>query len=386
MKTSHINTDDALTARLQEVCAKFRIPGQLVHYETIVSGNINTTYKVVCESGTGDDKTWIPYIAQQVNQYVFNDPIRMMNNIDLVTEHIMSKQQNRGLNDRRYRLHYHHTADRKNYYITPNNEFWRLTNYVDESVGFDSTRNPQVLRMVGKAFGQFQAQLIDFDASQLVETIPNFHNTRIRLETLFSHAQEDPCGRCENVAPELEFIYAQKDRCSELSRSYELGLLPPRVTHNDTKSNNVLLDKDSLEPLVVIDLDTVMPGLAAYDFGDAVRFAANNATESETDLSKVFLNLDLYRAFTQGYIQASANFLTKEEMETMASGALTITVELASRFLDDYITGDHYFKTSYPGENLDRARCQIALAKDMIQKFSQMDQIIEETARKVLKL
>ncbi|MCD8143994.1 MAG: aminoglycoside phosphotransferase family protein [Oscillospiraceae bacterium] len=383
MEINHISAGDPVAARLQEICTVFRIPGRLVEYEQITCGHINTTYKVVCESGQGDDKARIPYIAQRVNQYVFNEPVQMMRNIDLVTEHIMSKQPQSGREGRRYRLHYHHTAERRNYYVTPDNEFWRLTNYVDESVGFSATRNPKVLHMVGKAFGQFQAQLVDFDASQLVETIPNFHNTRKRLETLFAHVEEDPCGRCGEVAEEIEFLYVQRDRCSELSRSYELGLLPPRVTHNDTKANNVLLDKDTLEPLVVIDLDTVMPGLAAYDFGDAVRFAANNAAENEPDLSKVSLNLDLYRSFAEGYIQSTANFLTKEEMATMASGALTITVELASRFLDDYITGDRYFMIGYPTENKVRARSQIALAKDMIQKFEEMDRIVRETALKV---
>ena len=370
-------------SRLEEVCNAFRIPGRLIDYHLITDGNINTTYKVICESGSGDSTVRIPYIAQRVNQYVFKDPVQMMHNIDLVTGHIMQKQASLGKNDRRYRLHFHHTADRKNYYITDNGEFWRLTNFIDDSIGFNSTRDPKVLKMVGKAFGQFQAQLTDFDASQLTETIPDFHNTRKRLDTLFAHVEEDPCGRCAEMAEEIEFFYAQKDRCSELSRSYELGFLPKRVTHNDTKSNNVLLDKDTQEPLVVIDLDTVMPGLAAYDFGDAVRFAASNAAENEPDLSKVSLNLELYRAFSEGYIQATANFLTKEEMETMASGALTITVELASRFMDDYITGDKYFKISYPDENKVRTRNQIALAKDMIRHFEEMDRIVEETVQKV---
>lgn len=375
--------DPSAAEKLQDVCTAFRIPGKLVSYELMTNGNINTTYKVVCADGSGPSAAGIPYIAQKVNQYVFEDPIQMMRNIDLVTEHIMAGQRKRGPDSRRYRLHFHHTAERKNYYINDAGEFWRLTNFVEDSIAFNSTRDPKVLYMVGQAFGRFQAQLIDFDAGQLTETLPDFHNTRKRLETLFAHAAEDPCGRCSEMAAELEFLHSQTDRCSELSRSRELGLLPLRVTHNDTKSNNVLLDKDTLEPLVVIDLDTVMPGLAAYDFGDAVRFAANNTMENDPDLSKVSLNLDLYRAFAEGYIQAAANFLTEEEIDTMASGALTITVELASRFLDDYITGDRYFKIDYPTENRIRTQNQIALAKDMILHFDEMNQIVQETARRV---
>jgi hypothetical protein len=372
--------DDNILAELQEVCRMFRIPGKVCDYRKLTSGNINTTYVVVCESVQRGMVVRIPYTAQKINRYVFHDPVSMMRNIDLVTEHIMEKNRKAGRSERRSRLHFHHTEDRKNYYFTENGDFWRLSNFVENSVAFDQTEDPQVLRMVGKAFGRFQAQLCDFDASQITETIPDFHNTGKRLETFFTHVAEDPLGRCGEVTQEISFLRQQRGETSRLSEMQCSGKLPTRVTHNDTKSNNVMLDEDTLEPLVVIDLDTVMPGLAAYDFGDAVRFAANTAAENEKDLSKVSLNLELYRAFAEGYISATAKILTKEEIQSMAYGAVTITIELASRFLDDYITGDKYFKTHYPGENLDRARCQIALAKDMIQKFSQMEQIVREIA------
>ncbi|MGN0298015.1 MAG: phosphotransferase enzyme family protein [Lachnospiraceae bacterium] len=367
---------------LKNVCEHFCIPGTIVEYRKITSGNINTTYSVVCESIQDDVAVRIPYIVQRVNQYVFNDPIRMMQNIDLVTEHMLGKNGKNGMDNRRNRLHFHHTSDRKNYYIN-NGEFWRLFNYVEDSIGFDTTTDPRVLYMVGKAFGQFQAQLRDFDANQLTEIIPDFHNTKKRLETFFNHVKEDSCGRCGEVQEEIAFLQSQQERCSKLSIMAAEGSIPLRVTHNDTKSNNVLLDKDSLQPLVVIDLDTVMPGLAAYDFGDAVRFAANTAEENEKDLSKVSLDLNLYRAFSEGFIEATASFMTEAELDSMALGALTLTVELASRFLDDYITGDKYFTTHYPGENLDRARCQIALAKDMLDKFDEMERIVKETSRNV---
>jgi Ser/Thr protein kinase RdoA (MazF antagonist) len=307
----------------------------------------------------------------------------MMHNIDLVTEHILNKNRQKGINNRRTRLHFHHTADRKNYWFAGGEEagdFWRLTNCVEDSIGPENTHDPKVLAMVGKAFGQFQRQLCDFDASQLTETIPNFHNTPLRLSQLLRHAQEDPCVRRQEVEEELSFFRLQQENCGHLVRQWQQGNLPLRVTHNDTKSNNVLLDRETLEPLVVIDLDTVMPGLAAFDFGDGVRFAASTAPENEEDLSKVALDLSLYQAFAQGYIGETANFLTTEEISSMAEGAITITVELAARFLDDYLTGDHYFTTHFPKENLVRARCQIALAQDMMRHYDEMVQIVETVA------
>jgi hypothetical protein len=373
--------DPQIAAELREVCQQFRIPGAIYDYRVMTAGNINTTYLVVCESIQHGMSVRIPYTAQKINRYVFQDPVSMMRNIDLVTQHIMEKNRKAGRCERRTRLHFHHTANRDNYYVTESGHFWRLSNYVEDSVAFNQTSDPKVLEMVGKAFGQFQAQLCDFDASQITETIPDFHNTAKRLETFFAHVEEDPCGRCQEVQEEIAFLREQRAGTSQLSQQYLSGELPMRVTHNDTKANNVMLDKDTLEPLVVIDLDTVMPGLAAYDFGDGVRFAANTAGESEKDLSKVSLDLGLYTAFAQGFISATAGFMTQAELDSMARGAVTITIELASRFLDDYITGDKYFKTNFPGENLVRARCQIALAKDMISKYPQMEEIVRRIAK-----
>jgi hypothetical protein len=374
-------TDPQIAAELQEVCQHFRIPGVVCDYRVMTAGNINTTFLVVCESTQHGMSIRIPYTAQKINRYVFQDPVSMMRNIDLVTQHIMDKNRKAGRCERRTRLHFHHTANRDNYYVTESGHFWRLSNYVEDSVAFNQTSDPKVLEMVGKAFGQFQAQLCDFDASQITETIPDFHNTAKRLDTFFAHVEEDPCNRCQEVQEEIAFLREQRIPASQLSQQYLSGQLPARVTHNDTKANNVMLDKNTLEPLVVIDLDTVMPGLAAYDFGDGVRFAANTAGESEQDLSKVSLDLELYTAFAQGFISATAEFMTQAELDSMARGAVTITIELASRFLDDYITGDKYFKTHFPGENLVRARCQIALAKDMMAKFPQMDAIVRRIAQ-----
>lgn len=374
-------SDKMLKQQLAEVCEQFRIPGTLVWYKQKKSGNINTTYQVMVQDMTPKGPVETGYVVQKINNYVFKNPEEMMHNIDLVTQHILKKKKERGVIGRRYRLHFHHTEDGKNFLFSEKGgEFWRLMNCIEDCVGFDESSDPKVLFMAGKAFGEFQMNLSDFDAEQLVETIPNFHNTRLRLETFFCDVELDECGRCAEVREEIETIRGLREIGCKLTDMLAAGELPLRVTHNDTKSNNVLLDKTTLEPLVVIDLDTVMPGLAMHDFGDAVRFAANTAAEDEADLSKVSLDLDLYRAFAEGFIGAMVSSLTQKEIDTMALGAVTITIELAVRFLNDYITGDKYFKVVYPGHNLIRARSQLALVKDMLSKYDDMNRIVQEVA------
>ena len=357
---------------LRQVCTTFRIPGELIEYRLLTSGNINTTYYIVCQNG----KECKEYLIQRVNSYVFKEPEKVMHNIELVTSHIQRKNEARGITGRRTRLHFHHTAEGKNFLVLNDGEFWRLSNFVEESVSFDTAEDPQVLKMSGKAFGQFARQLADFDAARLYETIPHFHDTRRRLETFFAHVEEDPCDRCAEVQEEIARIREARELACRLNEMVDRGELPLRVTHNDTKTNNVLFDKDTLEPLVVIDLDTVMPGLAAHDFGDTIRFAANTAAEDEPDVSKVSLDLELFRAFAEGYIGAAGDLLTPVELDSLCLGAATITLELAVRFLDDYITGDKYFKTLYPGHNLVRTRCQLALFADMLGKMEQMQEIV----------
>lgn len=363
---------------LRQVCTAFRIPGEIIEWRPLTSGNINTTYYVACQEASEKKD----YLVQCVNAYVFKNPERVMHNIELVTEHIRRKNAAHGITGRRTRLHFHHTAEGRNFYVLNEGAFWRLSNFIEDSVSFDTADDPRVLRMAGKAFGQFARQLADFDAGQLFETIPHFHDTRQRLETLFAHVEEDPCGRCEEVRREIAQIREAREFACRLNEMVDRGELPLRVTHNDTKTNNVLFDKDTLEPLVVIDLDTVMPGLAAHDFGDTIRFAANTAAEDEADLSKVSLDLELFRAFAEGYIGAAGELLTLAEIQSMALGAATITLEQASRFLDDYITGDKYFKTRYPGHNLVRTRCQLALFADMMGKFDEMKAIVLEITAK----
>lgn len=360
--------DSYLMSAFGQLCDVFRIGGKVVSYKENTFGNINSTYVINVLLDNGNEKR---FFVQRVNRYVFSDPLAIMDNIDLVTTYMIDNYPDS------VQVHYHHTADKKNYFIGTDGSFWRLSNYID-SVTFNSCDDPGVLKGAGKAFGDFQRKLDGFDASLIKETIPGFHDTKKRFDKLFADAERDEYGRVNEVKEELGFLRSVYEKACVLGDMREKGELPLRVTHNDTKTNNVLFDKVTHEPLVVIDLDTVMPGLASHDFGDAIRFAANTAEEDEPDTSKVSLDLEKYKAFCEGFIPSVAETLTEKEIDTMHLGAITLTLELTSRFLDDYITGDKYFKTKYPGHNLVRTRCQAALAKDMLSKEAEMKKIVRD--------
>lgn len=222
----------------------------------------------------------------------------------------------------------------------------------------------------------------EFDGSVLHETIPDFHNTKKRLDTLFAHVEEDSCGRVKDVQDEIEYLASVREKAGELSRMFADGEIPKRVTHNDTKCNNVLFDSETKEPIVVIDLDTIMPGMSMYDFADAVRFIANTAVEDEPDTSRVFFDTAKFRAFTNGFIGETGGSLKPVEIENLVKASFSITIELASRFLDDYITGDQYFRCVYPKHNLVRTRCQLALAKDIERKWDELSWIVRDVMEK----
>lgn len=365
-----VSSDDKLREKLAYICKQFRIPGELILYRLIPNGHINTAYYVALYDGNEVRQ----YLAQKVNWYVFKDPVSMMRNIDLITKHIMSKERTL---ERRRRLHFHHTAEGNNYVILRDGEqpeFWRLYNFVERSVSFETAGgNPQVLRMAGKAFGRFMKQLQDFDASQLVESIPHFHDTRYRLDAFFKTTEEDLLGRAADAQAEIELIRSNRDFACSLCDRIDRGELPIRVTHNDTKTNNILFDRETLDPLVIIDLDTCMPGLACYDFGDTIRFAACTAAEDERDTSRMKLDLVLFQAYAEGYLGEAGEILTQAEKGSLATGAAVITLELASRFLGDYLIGDKYFRIDYPEHNLVRARAQLALFQDMMLHMDEME-------------
>lgn len=353
--------------KLKQVCEAFCIPGTYLRNRLIRNGNINKTYQVTVLLPEGYEKS---FLVQNVNTYVFKNPIQVMENIDKVTEHVRKK-----CTDKKS-LHFHHTADRKAYWEDGEN-FWRLTNYIP-SATYDITDNMQIICNAGKAFGEFQTQLADFSIEQLFETIPNFHNTCARYQYLDSLVSADPLGKVAEVQPELEFLFSVRDLACKLSELQRQGILPTRVTHNDTKINNVLFSLDGTEALTVVDLDTVMPGLVGHDFGDAIRFAANYVEEDCPDSEKAGINMDVFRAFTEGFLEKTAKTLTVEEVQTLALSCFCLTCELAVRFLGDYIEGSPYFKIDYPMHNLVRTRCQITLAKDIYRHLDEMNQCVHD--------
>lgn len=356
---------------LSEVGEHFRLKGIIENYEPINNGNVNKTYKVSYITPRGQRKL---YVFQLVNTYVFKDPDRIMKNIELVTAHLKAKCGSAPA------LHCYHTEDGKNFLSLGENGFWRVMNYI-ESVTFNETSDPRIIAGVGTAFGRFQNQLADLDGSLLYETIKDFHHTKKRIGSLFDSARKNPVCRTELVEKELDYIASVAKKASELSVRYENGEFPVRVTHNDTKSNNVLFDKATLSPIAVIDLDTVMPGMAMYDFGDGARFIASSAPEDTEDIGSVYLNTEKFSAFCRGYISEVRDRLTTAELDAMVLGAFSVTVELAARFLEDYINGDLYFKTLRPHHNLIRARCQIALAKDISEKYDGLFEIVRKYSK-----
>lgn len=363
--------DQDVARKLLGVGEAFRIPGPFFSYEEIKMGNVNHTYKVnyIRDDGTGMAKIK-SYLVQRVNTYAFQHPIELMQNIDRVTQHIRTKHPEA------QSLHFHHLESGENY-LMDDDGFWRLSNYVP-SITFDTCDDLNVVRSAGQAFGEFQMMLSDFDASQLFYTIPDFHDTQKRYAKLKADMQADPYGRVAEAQQEVEWLLSVEDEACKLTDLFNAGKLPLRVTHNDTKINNVLFDEQTHQALVVIDLDTVMPGLVGHDFGDAIRFASNFVEEDCKDADKAGVNLNVYWAFAEGFLKKTAATLTENEVDTLGISCFALACELATRFLDDYITGDQYFKIKYPDHNIVRTRCQIALAKDMQVKMDAMNAIVRD--------
>ena len=272
--------------KLAKVCEGFCIDGTYIGHELIQVGNVNKTYRVKFMLPEGREKS---FLVQNLNTYVFKHPVQVMDNIDKVTEHIRAKHPGQ------WALHFHHTKDRKTY-IESGDDFWRMTNFIP-SVTYNVVEDLNIVRNAGRAFGSFQVDLSDFDSQALFETIPNFHNTVKRFEALEATVAADPCGKVEEVRVELDYLFSVKEQACRLTRLWEEGKLPLRVTHNDTKINNVLFDANGDEALVVVDLDTVMPGLVGHDFGDAIRFAGNFVEEDSPEYEKVGVNMDIFCRF-----------------------------------------------------------------------------------------
>ena len=341
-------------------------------YELLTNGHINTTYKVYfVRHGEVKD-----YILQRINVYVFKNPEAVMENIVKVTEYIRDKIKATGVSAKRYVLHYQPNEDGKYYFVDEQGGFWRCARFIDDSVTFNITDNPTVIEEAGKAFGEFQMYLADFPVNELNIVIPHFHNTVLRYETFENSIKRNDAGRADEVKDEISKYLSLKEIATKMYKMQRAGELPLKVTHNDTKCNNVLFDKTTFRHLSVIDLDTVMPGLVGFDFGDAVRFTANTCDEDEKDVSAVKLDMNKFEAFTRGFLSAVGSTLSENEKNTLALGAVTMTIECGMRFLTDYLDGDKYFKICRKEQNLDRARCQLALAENMISRLDEMNAVI----------
>ena len=350
---------------MSEVLKTFKFDGEPVTKEPYGSGHINSTFLVVTDKNK-------KYILQKINNKIFPNVEGLMNNIMLVTEHLKKKTD-----DSRKVLSIVKTVDDKPFAVV-DGEYWRAYDFVEDSICLQLPENNDDFYESAVAFGSFAQALSDFPVEKLIEVIPNFHNTPDRFKKFHEVLKKDPLGRAALVQEEIKFCLEREEEMGTLQRLRNEKVLPDRVTHNDTKLNNVLLDKETRKPLCVIDLDTVMPGLCLYDYGDSIRFGASTALEDEKDLSKVSMSLDLFKIYTKGYISALPN-LTKEEKEYLPLGAKTMTFECGLRFLTDYIDGDNYFAVHREGHNLDRARTQFKLVADMEAKWDEMKKVVNET-------
>ena len=360
MNRENIKTADALAAY-------FNI--KVSYCEPYGNGHINDTFLVVADKR---------YILQRMNTSIFTKPVELMENIIGVTEHIRKKTAEMGGDVARCSLTVVSTLDGARYFKDSEGYYWRLYDFVEGTVTKERVENANDFYTCAKAFGNFQQMLSDYPAETLNEPIANFHNTPWRYENLMKAVKADKCGRLASVLPEVEFAKEREEFCNILENARADGSLPLRVTHNDTKLNNILFDEKTQEPVCVIDLDTVMPGYSVTDFGDSIRFGANTAAEDETDLSKVTLDLELFKTYAKGFIEGCGGSLTKKEIELLPEGAMMMTLECGMRFLTDYLEGDTYFKIHRENHNLDRARNQFALVADMEKKLDQMNKIIND--------
>lgn len=356
---------------LREIASHFALEGPVTAIDSLGEGFINDTFIVRTEADAPD------YILQRKNKAVFPDVPAMMDNIRRVTEHIRRGVIAAGGDPRREVMTVVPAKDGHLYHVDAEGEYWAATVFIDDTIAYNKADSPELARKGGEGIGKFQSQLDDF-TEPLAETIKGFHNIRHRFGQWDAALARDAAGRRIHLAEEIGWIESRRAEMLSFWSKVEDGTIPTRVTHNDTKINNVLFDEATHQPLVVIDLDTVMPGLVGHDFGDAIRFAANFVEEDCPQAEKAGVNLNVFWAFAEGFLKKTAATLTEAEVATLGNSCFTLACELATRFLDDYIVGDKYFKIRSPQHNLERTRCQIALAKDMQVKLDAMNAIVRD--------
>lgn len=362
-------------SKKQEAFDSFRLNGKVFFCEHYGNGHINDTFLMKCHSESGAE---IKYILQRMNHEIFKNPVELIENISGVTRHLRKKIEEAGGDVTRGTLNLVPANDGKSYFKDSIGCYWRVYDFIDNATCYDSPKNPQEFYQSGMAFGNFQNLLADYPAKTLHETILNFHNTQERYKTFLDAVKQDVKGRAKSVKEEIDFVMAREADTRVCNELLAKGELPIRVTHNDTKLNNVMLDNITGKGICVLDLDTVMPGLNMNDYGDSIRFGASTAVEDETDLSKVSMSLELFDAYTKGFLDACGKALTVVEIDMLPFGAKIMTFECGMRFLTDYLQGDVYFKIHREHQNLDRCRTQFKLVADMEQKWDEMAKIIDK--------
>lgn len=361
-------------AKIAEVIEHMGYAGTEVSCERYGHGHINDTFRMVTKAEDGEHA----YILQRMNQEVFKDPVSLMKNITGVTDFLRKSIEEEGGDPQRETLNIVPTKDGAPYYVDSDGNYWRSYLFIGGATCYDAVEKPEDFYQSAKAFGRFQRQLASYPAQELTETIPNFHNTPARLVTFKKAVEDDICGRAASVQKEIQFVLDREEEAGIAMRLQAEGRLPLRVTHNDTKLNNIMIDDATREALCIIDLDTIMPGLSIFDFGDSIRFGANTAAEDEPDVSKAGLSLPLFDIYTKGYLEGCKGSLNEEEVKMLPMGAKLMTYECGMRFLTDYLQGDTYFKTTREHHNLDRCHTQFALVADMEKKWDQMKAVVEK--------
>lgn len=358
----------------KEVIENFQFEGEYTEGIPYGSGHINDTFRVTFQH-KGETKR---YILQRMNNQIFLNPEELMENVVGVISWLRKKIVENGGEPERETLNLVPAKDGKAFYKDSEGEYWRVYLFIEGAKTYDLVENQEDFYQSAVAFGRFQGLLADYPAETLHETIQDFHNTVKRLDTFKKAVEADACGRAAQVQEEIQFVLDREALAHKLCDMQAEGKLPLRVTHNDTKLNNIMIDDETRKAICVIDLDTVMPGLSVNDFGDSIRFGASTGAEDEPDLSKVSCSMELFELYTKGFVEGCKGSLTEEELDMLPVGAMTMTYECGMRFLTDYLEGDHYFKIHREGHNLDRCRTQFKLVKDMEEKWNQMNEIVNK--------
>ncbi|WP_461815952.1 phosphotransferase enzyme family protein [Faecalimonas sp.] len=358
----------------REAIESYQFAGELIDVRTYGSGHINDTYLVTLKEDDNEKKV----ILQRMNKNIFTKPVELMENVLGVTSYLRERIIENGGDPERETLNVIPTKEGKAYFVDSEGEYWRAYKFITGATSYDAVETPEDFYQSAVSFGNFQRLLAEYPAETLHETIEGFHDTKARFAVFKKAVENDVCGRAASVKKEIDFVLAHEDVANVFGDMLAKGELPLRVTHNDTKLNNIMIDDETRKGICVIDLDTVMPGLAMNDFGDSIRFGASTAAEDEQDLSKVNCDMGLFEIYTKGYIEGCGGRLTQKEIEMLPMGAKVMTFECGMRFLTDYLEGDHYFKIHREGHNLDRCRTQFKLVEDMEAKWDTMQSIVKK--------